>query len=781
MANFYLDIKSDFKPYTFEEMLKPVALEDAYHKQLEEEYALLDSQLSSAMTPKDTKPLDPTRGLLSTLEGSPLDQDSYDIIDLYKDDLQEASNSLVRDGLNPYSRGVFNNLRKRYSEEVLPISAAYNNRIAKATALQKLVEKDPTFVAEYNPMNYSLSEYVNNPALDHGRGFSKKDLTDTVKTFAESFAKADTSLLSKYGVKIPGHTMTSYRKGFTPQEIEEARQTYYAGENSKNPRIQALIEMVRNAVKTTTADEWQDGGRGKREAEEAAWQGAYASLGGRTYDHYVNPWDKPRSGEDGEKKTPSNLAYPTNTTLSKATEEEMTPGKVFRNTYEKYIDQTSFDDHRRSTFIADDYTMPISTEIEKTLFGKDGLYDDVTLQNMPVKTRKKNLEDEIKRTKSIAKLDEGALNRLKEGLKQWLLRTPPYDKWKIKGAIGDYYEGKENPLSEEDYENLAYYANKKLLDFRSQDNDKARVKELEEGLVRLEELSNMNFNIDTYDSIIEGIGDITAHEDYADFFDSIGFKVDINEEGNISVNGNPVGIQTTPHMSDERKAEVKAGQARELLKVVNNMVSEVDRYKNHKESTWGFNANEALNKQVIPNIFRRALRWGTDGSNNVTVFKDIEGNTLSKVEAIGSLYAGAHKDENGNWVDIYGSPITLEAVDSSTFSNINAEVDIEKGIIYFYPGEASDRKISMDLDTFIQNLDNEYYTNTYLKFARSKEGSFLNRAWENGRLVQFAKYIENGEEKRVTPKNFTETIFSVLDKDNSTKAKAETTTRSKRD
>lgn len=780
MANFYLDIKSDFKPYTFEEMLKPVALEDAYHKQLEEEYALLDSQLSSAMTPKDTKPLDPTRGLLSTLEGSPLDQDSYDIIDLYKDDLQEASNSLARDGLNPYSRGVFNNLRKRYSEEILPISAAYNNRIAKATALQDLVRKDPTFVAEYNPMNYSLSEYVNNPALDHGRGFSKKDLTDTVKTFAESFAKADTSALAKYGVKIPGHTMTSYRKGFTPQEIEEARQIYYAGGNSKNPRIQALIEMVRNAVKTTTADEWQDGGRGKREAEEAAWQGAYASLGGRTYDHYVNPWDKPRSGEDGEKKTTSNLAYPTNTTLSKATEEEMTPGKVFRNTYEKYIDQTSFDDHRRSTFIAGNYTMPISTEIEKTLFGKDGLYDDVTLQNMPVKTRKKNLEDEIKRTESIAKLDKNAIEHLKEGLNSWY-RFSPYDEWEIKGAIKDYYKGKENPLKDEDYENIAYYANNKLLDFKTQEGSKNRVKELKEGLVRLEELSNMNFNLDTYNSIIGGIEDITAHEDYADFFNSIDFKVTVDEKGNISYNGNTIGIPVTDYMSEERKAEVKAQQARLLLQEVNAMVSEVDRYKNYKESTWGFNANENLRKQVIPNIIKRSLDWGTGGSSNVTVFKDEVGNTLSKEDAIGYL-TGLTKVKN-TWVDNTGEEVSinLAALDFNALDNISVEVNLEKGIVSFYPGADLTRKISMDLDTFVDNLDNEYYTNTYSKYVRSEKGSFVNRAWENGRLVPFTKYIENGEEKRVTPKDFAETIFSILDKDNSTKAKAETTTRSKKD
>lgn len=776
MANFYLDIKSDFKPYTFEEMLKPVALEDAYHKQLEEEYALLDSQLSSAMTPKDAKPLDPTRGLLSTLEGSPLDQDSYDIIDLYKDDLQEASNSLIRDGLNPYSRGVFNNLRKRYSDEILPISAAYNNRIAKATALQNLVEKDPTFVAEYNPMNYSLSEYIDNPALNHGRGFSKKDLTDTVKTFAESFAKADTSALAKYGVKIPGHTMTSYRKGFTPQEIEEARQIYYAGGNSQNPRVQALIEMVRNAVKTTTADEWQDGGRGKREAEEAAWQGAYASLGGRTYDHYVNPWDKPRSGEDGEKKTTSNLAYPTNTTLSKATEEEMTPGKVFRDTYEKYIDQTSFDDHRRSTFSTGNFTVPYSTDIEKSIFS-DYQYNDDILQNTPINIRKKNLEDQIKRTESIAKLDDGALTYLKDKI---VLPNDMYYESDVKRILKKYYEGKENPLKDEDYENITYYV-RKGLGFSGQKNYNNQVTNLKSGLKDLEHHSDIHFNNKTYDSIIEGIGDITAHEDYADFFNSIDFKVNIDEEGNIFYNNNIIGTPITSHMTDEVKAKVKADNARLLLQTVNNMVSEVDRYKNHKESTWGFNANENLRKQVIPNIIKRSLDWGTGGSSNVTVFKDEAGNTLSKEDAIGYL-TGLKKVKN-TWVDNTGNEVSinLAAIDFNALDNISVEVNLEKGIVSFYPGADLTRKISMDLDTFVDNLDNEYYTNTYSKYVRSEKGSFLNRVWENGRLVPFTKYIENGEERRVTPKNFAETIFSILDKDNSTKAKAETTTRSKRD
>lgn len=820
MANFYLDIKSDFKPYTFEEMLKPVALEDAYHKQLEEEYALLDSQLSSAMTPKDTKPLDPTRGLLSTLEGSPLDQDSYDIIDLYKDDLQEASNSLVRDGLNPYSRGVFNNLRKRYSEEVLPISAAYNNRIAKATALQDLVKKDPTFVAEYNPMNYSLSEYVNNPALDHGRGFSKKDLTDTVKTFAESFAKADTSLLSKYGVKIPGHTMTSYRKGFTPQEIEEARQTYYAGENSKNPRIQALIEMVRNAVKTTTADEWQDGGRGKREAEEAAWQGAYASLGGRTYDHYVNPYDKPDSSRGGKDKPIFDTAGPSyamNNDLVKATEEQMNKGQAFRSSVEHLTDPVAGNVHRELFIGESTQRLPVSPEEKAITTLRDEYWNSLgsSSEGDILKSGDFNRIKYIKTLKDGLTTFKKELDNLSEKDKQAILNS-----FSLEESISNLSEKNKQGVRKSFDGSVYKYDTKQILNVKNQylkqfgmseisgevldvlnKNLKGNISDVIDTVNRAYENLEYDEEVGYYDQVLKdaskAFDDFISNEEYKKFIEEVeGIKI-TEADGEFYVNGKLVGVPL-PKQGKTRSSVLrndesyknylrqKSDNAKKFIKEVLVPLSEtVDNSENYVGSSWGINSNATSHIQMIPHLVRRSLDWGSTKGEGFSAFKDKRGKQLTKQQAY-NMARGVQYivNDDGELVLAEDSPVTEQNISQAQPADFNStypKLDLDKNSISFYPGLNQNEGIFMDIDDFIYNIKNTSYYRILSQFVKNpKTNKYVHYKYNSdGKLEAFVlARNSNGELERRNPKDFADVFYKIFEDENAKRVKGETTTKS---
>lgn len=792
MANFYLDIKSDFKPYTFEEMLKPVALEDAYHKQLEEEYALLDSQLSSAMTPKDTKPLDPTRGLLSTLEGSPLDQDSYDIIDLYKDDLQEASNSLVRDGLNPYSRGVFNNLRKRYSEEILPISAAYNNRIAKATALQDLVKKDPTFVAEYNPMNYSLSEYVNNPALDHGRGFSKKDLTDTVKTFAESFAKADTSALAKYGVKIPGHTMTSYRKGFTPQEIEEARQIYYAGGNSKNPRIQALIEMVRNAVKTTTADEWQDGGRGKREAEEAAWQGAYASLGGRTYDHYVNPWDKPdssRGGKDNPIFDTEGPSYAMNNDLVKATEEQMNKGQAFRTSVEHLTDPVAGNIHRDLYITQSTQKLSLSSEEESLL--------QVTMPGFKAEYMK--YKKDFNRISYIDNLKKELIS-----FKEKYDSLPESQKNEIMEEFRDPIKSKQG-LSNSSYTRAFNSSFRKVVPELSEDalNLIMNEKDLNKALDRVNKVyENLEYDeeVGYYDQVLKdaskALDDFISNEEYKKFIEEVGGIKITEADGEFYVNGKLVGVPL-PKQGKTRSSVLrnddsyknylrqKSDNAKKFIKEVLVPLSEtVDNSENYVGSSWGINSNATSHTQMIPHLVRRSLDWGSTKGEGFSPFTDKSGRQLTKEQAYNMARGVKYVDVDGELLLAENSPVTEQSISKAQPADFNStypKLDLDKNSISFYPGLNQNEGIFMGIDDFIHNINNQYYSSILGQFVKNpKTNKYIHYKYNSNGNLEAYVVVRNpkGEYESRNPKDFADVFYKIFEDENAKRVKGETTTKS---
>lgn len=818
MANFYLDIKSDFKPYTFEEMLKPVALEDAYHKQLEEEYALLDSQLSSAMTPKDIKPLDPTRGLLSTLEGSPLDQDSYDIIDLYKDDLQEASNSLVRDGLNPYSRGVFNNLRKRYSEEILPISAAYNNRIAKATALQDLIKKDPTFVAEYNPMNYSLSEYVNNPALDHGRGFSKKDLTDTVKTFAESFAKADTSALAKYGVKIPGHTMTSYRKGFTPQEIEEARQIYYAGGESKNPRIQALIEMVRNAVKTTTADEWQDGGRGKREAEEAAWQGAYASLGGRTYDHYVNPWDKPdssRGGKDNPIFDTAGPSYAMNNDLVKATEEQMNKGQAFRTSVEHLTDPVAGNIHRDLYITQSTQSLPVSPEEKAVTTLRDKNFGGLLSSNEDdiLKSGDFNRIKYIKTLKDELTAFKKELDNLSEKDKQSVLNSFDLEE-SIKGLSEKQKRAvrKAGPVNKYDTTQELNVKNQflkqfgmskisgEVLDVLNKKLKNGNISEVLDIVNKAYENLEYNEEVGYYDQVLKdaskAFDDFVNNEEYKKFLEEVeGIKI-TEVDGEFYVNGKLVGVPL-PKQGKTRSSVLrnddsyknylrqKADNAKKFIKEVLVPLSEtVDNSENYVGSSWGINSNATSHTQMIPHLVRRSLDWGSTKGEGFSPFTDKSGRQLTKEQAYNIARGVKYVDVDGELVLAENSPVTEQSISKAQPADFNStypKLDLDKNSISFYPGLNQNEGIFMGIDDFIHNINNQYYSSVLGQFVKNpKTNKYIHYKYNSNGNLEAYVVVRNskGEYESRNPKDFADVFYKIFEDENAKRVKGETTTKS---
>ena len=116
MANYSLIINSQFKPFSYQEMLAPTLMATQAHQALEDQYGELATKASvwEEMANEQTDPY------------------AYKMYKTYANDLEEQAGQLAREGLNAASRRDMLNMRARYSKEITPIEQAYTTRQKQA-------------------------------------------------------------------------------------------------------------------------------------------------------------------------------------------------------------------------------------------------------------------------------------------------------------------------------------------------------------------------------------------------------------------------------------------------------------------------------------------------------------------------------------------------------------------------------------------------------------------------------------------------------------------------
>ena len=143
MANMYLTSTAKFKPYTFDEMIKPDVIYTQAYNQVED--ALSDLGI---MAGDVGGKLDATR-----------DADLLNIYNTFKGDLEGVSDELYNKGLTPDTRKKLANLKSRYSKEINPINDAYKAWAADRETLAKLAIEHPEIIIQGR--GDRISDYMN--------------------------------------------------------------------------------------------------------------------------------------------------------------------------------------------------------------------------------------------------------------------------------------------------------------------------------------------------------------------------------------------------------------------------------------------------------------------------------------------------------------------------------------------------------------------------------------------------------------------------------------------
>lgn len=259
MANYSLVINSQFKPFSYQEMLAPTLMATQAHQELENQYGELATKASvwEEMANEQTDPY------------------AYKMYKTYANDLEEQAGQLAREGLNATSRRDMLNMRARYSKEITPIEQAYTARQKQAEQQQQALLQDPTLMLSRRASTTSLDDYIRNPQLAY-ESYSGKLITAQAASAASALAKEMQEKPRKWR-SILGNSYyeTMMQKGFSSQAVLQAIQD--------NPdAAPQLTRIVEDAVNSSGVRNWGDQATIER-AIDYAKQGLWSAVGETQY------------------------------------------------------------------------------------------------------------------------------------------------------------------------------------------------------------------------------------------------------------------------------------------------------------------------------------------------------------------------------------------------------------------------------------------------------------------------------------------------------------------
>ena len=202
MAANNIIIGSKFKPFSYEELLKPVMMAQEAHTAMEDEYSALSSQAEiwKNMANKETSPV------------------AYNLYQTFADNLDQAASTLATEGLSPTNRQSLLNVRKLYKSNITPIEQAYTKKQALAEEQRKLRGSDQTMMFDVEVPTLSLDEFIGKDVTytPYSGAVLIKQTAEAAKQLKDLMQSGDPKWTSILGGQ---YWQSKIRNGYTPEQI----------------------------------------------------------------------------------------------------------------------------------------------------------------------------------------------------------------------------------------------------------------------------------------------------------------------------------------------------------------------------------------------------------------------------------------------------------------------------------------------------------------------------------------------------------------------------------
>ena len=252
-----LVIDSKFRPFSYDELIKPLMqYKEAYDK-VEADYSNLAAQTEQW---KD----------IANQTQSP---EAYAMYSKYANDLNKVVDDFSK-GMTLQNRSQLSTLRRRYASEIIPIAKAATRKRELEEEQRKLSLQDPTRLWQRRASDISLDDFIKNPSLDYGQSYSGQSLLAQSSAIAQNLAKG----LQDYGMGKPIDSYTNtfiQRHGLKASDIQE----YLAGNPTATSK---MLQKIHDQVLASSGiSSWNN-----KEAEAKATsyinQGMWSAIGQST-------------------------------------------------------------------------------------------------------------------------------------------------------------------------------------------------------------------------------------------------------------------------------------------------------------------------------------------------------------------------------------------------------------------------------------------------------------------------------------------------------------------
>lgn len=274
MATSYVTIGSKFRPFSYDELVRPLQEATVAHQALETEYADLDTKAS----------------VWENIANEQTDPKAYQMYKRYSEDLKSQADALASQGLTQASRQNLLKMKGRYSQEITPIEQAYTRRRQLADEQRKALAENPTLMYQRDASTMSLDDFIANPEIDYGASYSGALLAKQAGDMASNLAKSIRSDPRKWEHILGGqYWQTMEKSGYTPEEIILASQF-----NKDAP--DELRSIMKQVYESSGIGSWADNST-KRRAIDYITSGLYNAIGTTKYDtlqdrDFLTPYER---------------------------------------------------------------------------------------------------------------------------------------------------------------------------------------------------------------------------------------------------------------------------------------------------------------------------------------------------------------------------------------------------------------------------------------------------------------------------------------------------------
>lgn len=257
MPSFAYTNSTNFRPFSYEELLAPLLMATQAHQEIEEAYGALGTDA----------------GAVGSLIDQQNDPDAYALYKAFSDRLSSESDALSKRGLTPASRQNLINMRRRYANDITKIQNAITRRREMADEQRKGILANPTLMYQRNfntsSWDTSLDRFLENPEYNYGDVYSGALITQQVSQMASHLA---TELRRVKSGRLDDYTKTFLKDyGLTSDEV------LLAINNPNDPRaskaLAAIYDSALSAVPQSIRTQYADQVRGY------AQQGFWSAIG----------------------------------------------------------------------------------------------------------------------------------------------------------------------------------------------------------------------------------------------------------------------------------------------------------------------------------------------------------------------------------------------------------------------------------------------------------------------------------------------------------------------